>query len=163
MSTGDYIPVMGFGAGLGFSLNENINFILNGTYALATEKDDDSINKKKYEYKSYTGGIEYIPPLEIFESNKIYWKNSISAGASDFKLEGKTGGIVINDHQSGVIALFKTGMQYNFTQVLSPFFNIGYHKTFFNTAKTSMSIGGWEVDFGVRLYLFGNRDYESGY
>ena len=50
MSTGDFIPVTGFGYGIGFSLNDNVNFIMNGSYALATEKDDDPINKKKYKY-----------------------------------------------------------------------------------------------------------------
>ena len=29
--------------------------------------------------------------------------------------------------------------------------------------KPVLSIGGWQIDLGVRFYLFGNRDYETGY
>ncbi len=163
MYTGGFIPVYGFEGGAGFSLNENINFLLDGSYALSTENDNDKINKKKYVYKFYTGGIEYIPTLDIFEKNNIYWKNTLSVGASTVSRKGHTGGANAEDQHSGLFTMFKTGLQYNFTQVISPYFDLGYHKTFFNTAKTSLSIGGLEFDFGVRFYIFGNRDFESGY
>jgi len=163
MSTGDYIPVMGFGGGLGFSLNENISFIMDGSYSSAIENVDDAKNKKKYRYARYTGGLEYIPPLDLLDRYKIYWRTSLSVGGSDFEVRGETNGVNCDDNHSGVVTMFKTGLQYNFTQVISPFFNAGYHKTFFNTEKTSMSVNGFEIDLGIRFYLGGNRDYENGY
>ena len=96
-----------------------------------------------------------VVSAEIGQSGRV--------GGSDFEVIGETNGVNCDDDHSGVVTMFKTGLQYNFTQVISPFFNAGYHKTFFNTEKTSMSVNGFEIDLGVRFYLGGNRDYENGY
>jgi len=163
MSTGDYKPVMGFGGGIGLSLNENINFILGGGNTSMSEHTDDPANKINYEYHYITGGIEYIPTISFFEKYLVSWKSAIKAGWSEFKLNGKKTWFNIDDRESGLMTMFNTGLQYNFTQVISPYFDLGFQKTFFNTNKTSLKISGLEMDLGVRFYILGNRDYENGY
>jgi len=161
MSTGDFNPVTGFGLGIGLSIADDINFIVRGFMTQNTDNPSDPLIKKTYEYNAVTGGIEYIPPIVILEQYRIYWKNSINIGASMFSIDDKSGNIG-KKTENGLITSFTTGLQYNFTQVISPYFDLGYHKTFYQS-NSKLSISGWQIDLGVRFYVFGNRDYNAGY
>jgi len=160
ISTGDYDPVMGGGLGIGFGLTDDVSFIIRCSTASNTE-NEGAIDEVSYDYSTATGGIEYTPPIAVLENYRIYWKNSLSLGASMFEIDVKNA-MDDEDSESGFIASFRTGLQFNFTQTIAPYFDLGYHKSFFSS-NSDYSIGGWQADLGVRFYIFGNRDYETGY
>ena len=159
MATGELEPVTGWGAGIGFGLTEDVNFLLKCSISETTEHKGTPA-ELQYEYRYAAVGIEYIPPIVILEEYRIYWKNAINIGASEFNVsffDGKDDGVGL-----GVYTSFNTGLQYNLTQVIAPYFDLGYHKSFYDSTK-DVSITGYQVSLGVRFYLLGNRDYEAGY
>lgn len=159
-ATKHYPSLSGFGAGLGVGLTDNVNLI--ARFAQASE------SHKLYSYfdvntdcKFMTGGIEIIPSISSLDKIRTYWKSSLEFGRSEFNYENN---YPTNTHAEGrgYVVLFKTGLQYNFTQIVSPYFNIGYHKSSYPDS-TDIKISGWEADFGVRIYVFGIKDYDAGY
>lgn len=162
MATGEFKPVTGFELGLGFGLTDDVNFLIRGAVAENTE-NSGLINETRYEYSYATGGIEYIPPITLLEKYRIYWKNSINVGMSEASFEMTKVVPSLDDKETGVITLFRTGLQFNFTQVISPYFDLGYHKFFPIKAGSKLNIKGWQMDVGVRFYVFGSRDYDTGY
>lgn len=163
MSTGDFSSVIGYESGFGFDLNENLNLLFKSSRSYRTEHSTDPLNKIKYNYTFAALGVEYIPPLPVLDLYRVFWKSSLSLGGSQFEIKGNCNGVNCEDKQIGIYTAFRTGLQYNFTQIISPFFDLGYYNTFYNTAKTDLKISGWQFDFGVRFYLSGSRDYEVGY
>ena len=161
MATGEFKPVTGFTAGIGFGLTDDVNILIRSSFATNTE-NADLADEIKYEYSALaTCGIEYVPPVDFFEEYRILWKSSIHLGASEFRLEGES----IEDEDLGpsLLASFHTGLQYNFTQIISPYFDLGYHKSFYKSGSTDVSIKGWQVAVGIRFYIFGSRDFNNGY
>ena len=161
ISTGDYEPVTGFGLGLGFSVADDVNILVRCSTATKTEYKDTTY-ELKYDYSAATVGVEYIPAIDLLDYVRLQWKNSFNVGASLFEFDDKssTDG---KDSKIGTILSFKTGFQYNFTQTISPFIELGYQKTFFSSSSSEYSIRGWQASLGVRFYVTGSRDYETGY
>lgn len=160
-ATGDYEPVSGFGIGIGLSLTDDINFLIKGITGSNTENKDKT-DELSYDYNIVTGGIEYIPPIDILNRYRLYWKNSLNLGWAEFKSEMPE----VNDSDKsdmGFHLSFWTGLQFNFTQYIAPFIDLGYHKTFFSVSNSDLSISGWQAAFGVRFYIGGSRDYSTGY
>ena len=157
MTTGKYDPVTGFGGGIGVGLTDDINIIIRAFKADYTNADDTI----RTDYFAVTGGIEYIPPVAGLEQLRVYWKNSLNIGMADFMYEDDTDSTKKREGK-GIMVSFKTGLQYNFTQIVSPYFDFGFHKSFYSK-QDDISEAGWQIDLGVRFYAFGSRDYESGY
>lgn len=160
IATGDFDPVTGGGLGMGFSLTDDVNFIVRCSTASNTE-NEGAVDEFSYDYSSATGGIEYIPPIAVLEDYRIYWKNSLNFGASMFEVDQKNVPDGENS-ETGFIVSFKTGLQFNFTQTVAPYFDLGYHKSFYSSTA-DLSIAGWQADLGVRFFIFGSKDYETGY
>jgi len=159
IATGEFEPVIGWAGGIGFGITDDVNFLLRASLSEYTENKglDDEL---QYEYSYAAAGIEYIPPIAILEEYRVYWKNAINIGASDFEVsvpDGDSEGV-----GPGVYVSFNTGLQYNFTQLIAPYIDLGYHKSYYDTTK-DVSITGYQVALGVRFYLFGSRNYEAGY
>lgn len=161
IATGDYEPVTGLGLGLGFSLTDDVNLLFRSSMATKTEYKDTTY-ELKYNYSSATVGVEYIPVIDLFDYVRLQWKNSVNVGASLFEFDDKSS-TEGKDSKTGAFLSFKTGFQYNFTQVISPFIELGYQKTFFSSSSSEYSIRGWQASLGVRFYVTGSRDYETGY
>jgi hypothetical protein len=159
IATGESDPAVGFGLGIGFGLTDDVNFLIRCSAAEVTE-DKDTIKETNYSYSFATGGIEYIPSIAALDQYRISWKNSLSIGASMFEVDQRD----LNKEESemGVIASLKTGLQFNFTQTVAPYFDLGYHKSFYSSTS-DLSVTGWQVAFGVRFFIFGNKDYDTGY
>ena len=160
ISLGEFDPVSGGAAGLGFSFTDDLNFLIKFSTASNTEKEGE-IDELKIKYTSLTGGIEYIPPIAELEAYRIYWKNSLNVGASI--IEGEQPELDGGEHtEDGYILSFWTGLQFNLTQTISPYFSLGYQKSFYSSGA-DLSVKGWQAAFGVRFYICGSRDYEAGY
>ena len=160
-STGDFDPVSGFGGGIGFSLTDDVNFLVKcGTESNTENKN--TVNELTYDYNFFTGGLEYIPSIDILNRYRLYWKSSLNLGWAEFSSEMPE----VNDSDKSEVGFhvsFWTGLQFNFTQYIAPFIDLGYHKTFFTTSGSDLSITGWQAALGVRFYIGGNRDYSAGY
>lgn len=160
-ATGDFDPVSGYGGGLGFSLTDDVNFLIKGGVESNTEKKD-TINELTYDYNFVTGGLEYVPSIDLLNRYRLYWKSSLNFGWAMFKSEMPE----VDDSDKsdmGFHVSFWTGLQFNFTQYIAPFIDLGYHKTFFTAGSSDLSITGWQAAFGVRFYIGGSRDYYAGY
>jgi len=160
MSTTKYQPVTGFAAGIGFSLADDVNFLFRCAMAENTEHANLP-EEIRYNYSAAAAGIEYIPPIGLLENYRLYWKNAVCVGVSEFEIKGNGSTTKDKTAGPGPIVSFQTGLQYNFTQVLSPYFDLGYHKSIY--ASTDPSIHGWQVAVGIRFYIAGSRDYDAGY
>ncbi|HNX25011.1 MAG TPA: hypothetical protein PKG60_13270 [Spirochaetota bacterium] len=160
ITTGDFEPVTGFGLGIGFDLTDDVNFLIRCSTATNTE-NKGAIDEMRYDYSTVTGGIEYIPSIPALDNYRIHWKNSLNLGASMFELdvENATDG---KDSETGFIASFCTGLQFDFTQTVAPFFDLGYHKSFYSSTS-DLSINGWQAALGVRFFICGSRNYDAGY
>ena len=160
-ATGDYEYVSGGAFGLGFSLTDDINFLVKASIETNTE-NKGALDELKYELARATGGIEYIPSFDILDEYRVYWRTSLNLGAAEF--ESDMPEIKDSDETDiGVHLSFWTGLQFNFTQNIAPFFDIGYHKTFFTLGDSDLAISGWQMAFGVRFYIGGSRDYNTGF
>jgi hypothetical protein len=159
IATGELDPVTGWAAGIGFGLTDDVNFLVRASISETTE-NKDLATEMNYEYAYAAAGIEYIPPIPIFEKYRVYWKNAVNIGASMFEVSSKDG--EDDGVGPGVYTSFHTGLQYNFTQIIAPYIDLGYHKSFYDSSK-DVSIKGYQVALGVRFYIFGNRDYEQGF
>lgn len=160
MSTGEFKPVMGFGAGLGIGITDDINVIAR-FYQTENTEHANLTNETNYEIMAFTAGVEYIPPISFLEEYRIFWKNSISLGRTDLSYEKKDAPLKDLD-TVGIIACFRTGLQYNLTQRISPFFDIGYYKSYF-ADYSDLKLTGWQTTVGVRVHIFGIKDYDDGY
>jgi len=170
ISTGEYNPVLGGGLGIGFSIADDVNLLMKG-FVAQNKENVDLPDQLTYNYSAMTTGIEYIPPIIELDDYRLLWKNSICLGASwiDVEMRIPTGLVFPNPEyitadvkETGFITTFKTGLQYSFTQTIAPYFDLGYHKTFYSPI-VEIAISGWQIDVGVRLYMGGIRDYDSGY
>jgi len=161
IATGELEPVTGGALGIGFSITDDLNFLIKSAYASNTEKKgkDDEF---KYNYSYVTGGIEYIPPVAVLEEYRIYWKNSLNIGPSTIEGEYPKAEDSEKKSEDGYICSFWTGLQFNLTQYIAPYFDLGYHKSFF-ASDVDVSIKGWQVAAGIRFYIGGSRDYDANY
>lgn len=160
MATGDFKPVTGYGLAVGFGITNDVNFLIRGSMAETTE-NVNLFNETRYSYSFVTGGLEYIPPIPVLEKYRIFWKNSVNIGASEFRYE-QDNSMMGENKETGLYTSFKTGIQYNFTQIIAPYFDLGYHKSFYSDNE-DLSIGGWQMALGIRIYIGGSRDYDNGY
>lgn len=162
-STGDYNSVKGFGLGMGFDLTSDLNFLLRVDTAEATENKSKA-NEINYSLDSYTAGIEFIPQIAAIEKYRLCWKNSINVGVSKFDYRQKNSGSSDTTFDDmGTFVSLKTGIQFNFTQYIAPYFDLGFHKTYSWSTSPDATIQGWQADLGVRFYFGGSRDYITGY
>ncbi len=160
-ATGDYEAVSGGALGFGFSLTDDINFLVKA--AMETNKENKGkTNELDYEYDRITGGIEYIPSIDFLDQYRFFWRTSINLGAAMFESEMPE----VDDSDKsdmGFHLSIWTGLQFNFTQNIAPFFDVGYHKTYFTMGSGDLSISGWQLALGVRFYIGGSRDYNTGF
>ncbi len=159
IATGELDPVIGFGGGVGFGLSDDVNLLFRCSLSTNTE-NAGLINEIRYEYSFAAIGIEFIPKIALLEQYRLYWKNSVNVGASEFEVDSDFG-----DKQKfgpGIFTSFHTGLQFNYTQIVAPYFDLGYHKSFYDSTE-NISIKGFYAAVGVRFYVFGNKDQNAEY
>ncbi|HPR38109.1 MAG TPA: hypothetical protein PLT13_10985 [Spirochaetota bacterium] len=161
VDAGDLENQIGFGLGLGFDINSDLNFILRTAMTSVTE-DKDKTTETEYDHFTALAGIEYVPQIPALRNFKMSWKNSFLIGMSnsEVSVENVQDGEVSD---MGVACAFWTGLQYDLTQVISPFIDLGYHSSFYQNKMEDASVRGYQVAFGIRFYLTGSRDYTGDY
>jgi len=161
VDAGDMENQIGFGLGLGFDINSDLNFIFRTAMTSVTE-DKDKTTETDYEHFTALAGIEYVPHIPSLRNLRMSWKNSFLVGMSNSEasMEQVQDGDVSD---MGVACSFWTGLQFDMTQVISPFIDLGYHSSFYQNKLEDASIRGYQVAFGIRFYLTGSRDYAGDY
>ncbi|HOK03080.1 MAG TPA: hypothetical protein PKX79_11355 [Spirochaetota bacterium] len=159
VNAGDLKNETGFGGALGFDITPSIAFVYR---ALMTSYTEDQNKPTETEYSFFTNlfGIEFVPNLPQLESLQLRWRTSLLIGPAIGEVAPKSGD---SASDMGLDIALWTGLQYDLTQHISPFFEIGYHKASYENDFEKASIGGYQIALGVRFYIFGSRDYTSEY
>lgn len=161
VDAGDMENQLGYGLGFGIDINSDLNFIVRSALTSAI-KDKDKTTETDYEHFTALAGLEYIPQIPALRSLRLSWKNSFLLGMSNSEVSVEN---VQNGEVSdmGVACAFWTGLQYDLTQVISPFIDLGYHSSFYQNKLEDASVNGYQIAFGIRFYLTGSRDYTGDY
>jgi len=161
IDAGDLETQYGFGGGLGFNITSDLNLLFRSTLTSVTE-NQDKIDETEYEHFTALAGVEYTPKIPILSRYRLNWRSSILAGFSnsEVSIENVEDG---DASDSGFACSFWTGIQYDLTQVISPFLDLGYHSSFYINDFDDASVNGYQIALGIRFYLTGSRDYTSDY
>jgi len=148
----------GLGIGLGYGLNDELDLYFRSTYTEATE-NANLINEISYEHITAMAGIAFTPRFPVLERFRLNWKNTF--------LVGYTMSEVISDFgdgsDSGLALAFWTGLKYDATQMISPFFDVGYHRSFYQNKMKDISVKGLQFAIGARFYFGNTKKYSTGY
>ncbi len=160
VNAGDLENQTGGGLGVGFDINPNLNFLFRTVYTTAT-KDKNTVSEATYDHVSALAGVEYDPRFQALGNYRLRWKTSILVGMSNSEVDVKAATETVSD--MGLACAFWTGLQYDLTQVISPFIDLGYHTSFYNDKLKDASVRGYQIAAGIRFYINGSRDYTGDY
>lgn len=156
--TGDLKNQLGPGLDLAVDVNRNFNIFYRGGYNFKTVNPNKP-DEVKYEYVINLLGVQYMYGIKDLPA---YWTVSGAMGMSMANVREKSTGKDMGD-KGYCIALW-TGVLYHATQKISPFLEVGYHKSFFEGDFKKYSIGGFQVLLGIRYAAWGkNKTIESEY
>ncbi len=177
----------GGGGAISVSIGYNLNVIYRGMYSMAEKNSDMGyfVMKKAYNHMMQLAGVEYVFPID---AARLGWRSSIQVGYSSTQLDTKS--ISVSDKRTmllyidpnmrpayatmmsvsktslkdnGFSLAFWTGLQWQAKQWLAPFFDIGFHKSFYSNSLKSYEIHGLSVMFGIRFTLGHSRNIKSDY
>ena len=150
----------GFGIGLGYGLNDEIDLYFRSMRTEATE-NANLFNEIKYEHVTAAAGVVFAPVLPVLERFRISWRNTFLVGYSMSDVYSEEFDNDTSDQ--GLSASLWTGIQFDATQMISPFFEMGYHKSFYENKMEDLSVQGLQFALGVRFYLTNTKKYSQGY
>lgn len=150
-----------FGGGIGllFSVHRDINVFLKGIFntRIRNYGEDDEVS---YNHIMNLAGLEYRYNIS---NMPLYWKSSIGIGIGNTQIDYKNYNS-LDQNDNGFSAAAWTGLEYIFTQHLSSFIDVGFHKSFYTEKLKDSDIMGLQVLLGLRVTIFGkNRSIFSDY
>ncbi len=177
----------GGGGAISVSVANNINVIYRGMYSTAEKNSNMGyfVMKKGYNHMMQLAGVEYIFPIDVA---RLGWRSSVQVGYSSTQLD--TSSISVSDNRmmilnvdptmrpmlltmmglkktslkdNGFSLAFWTGLQWQAKQWLAPFFDIGFHKSFYSNSLKTYEIHGLSILFGIRFTLGHSRNIKSDY
>jgi hypothetical protein len=160
VDTDDLESQTGFGLGLGYGLNETIDLYFRSTITESTE-NTNLATEINYEHTTVMAGVVFTPVLPVLERFRLSWKNTFLVGYSMSDVEFNETNNEVDD--SGIAASFWTGLQFDATQMISPFFEMGYHKSFYENKMEDISVKGFQFALGARFFLANTKKYSEGY
>jgi hypothetical protein len=161
----------GGGGGLLYQLSDDFNFFFKNIFN-KRKIAIDTLDGRKYDEYSYNMtlcGLQYL-----FNINKLplFWTGSLGIGAGSVNIKNNYGWntstsrreYLTDKSDTGLCMGIWTGAMYVFTQSISAYMDIGFHKTYlFNDLKDE-KIMGFQVILGVRFTLWGvNKSIYSEY
>jgi hypothetical protein len=166
--TSDLKNEYGGGGSLLYQISDDFNLFIRNIFNQRKIEDKTALGESyysKYKYFMSLAGVEYL-----YNINKLplFWKNSLGLGAgsatiqTDFNSWSRKYQNDISD--TGLCIAVWTGAMYVFTQSISAYMDIGYHKTYFFDKLKDEKIMGLQVILGVRFTLWGvNKSIYSEY
>lgn len=159
VGTGDAKNQLGLATGLGYNLNPNINLLFRFNYSFVTKDSNDPVLETEYTHNIFAGGVEY--QTKISPKYHLDFIGGLLVGFSQTKISPKSAS---EQDDSGLSLQPYVGVVYDVTQRISPFVELGYHKSFYSSKLKDSSIGGVTAYVGVRFSIYGiNRDLSSDY
>ncbi len=166
--TTDLKNEFGGGGALLYQVSDDFNFFIKNIFnkrKIEAKTATDEKYYQKYSYYMSTAGIEYLYNIKKIP---LFWKNALGIGAGtasikkDFdKVSSK---YLTTKDDTGLCTAVWTGMMYVFTQSISVFVDVGYHKTFYFDELKNAKIMGVQVLVGARLTVWGqNKSIYSEY
>ena len=165
---GDASTQYGGGLGLAGDITTDLKLIYRFSYTAITKSPLDkppsgSMPFKKETYNSLSNriGVEYLYPV----MPRLGWRNSAMIGVNSMDYSFYPVASSIKDKKSDTGPVFEifTGIQYNLSQHIMPFIDLGYHYTYMANEMTNMTITGFTVLMGVRVSIFGNTSIGENY
>jgi hypothetical protein len=164
--TGDLKTQYGGGGGVSYDIHRDFNIFVNLLYSEIT-KGANTLNKNIYSYFMALAGIQYLYQISDLP---LYWTTSAGVGVSKGDLTTpiqKPTDPTQNENKkfsdSGICIAFRTGFLVHATQYLSPFFEAGYHKSFYGSAFKNENVGGLQVLVGLRYTIGTNKPLYGDY
>ena len=156
--TNDASDQFGGGVALGIDITRDVNFFLKGIYTTRT-LHVNSNNEETYTYLMGLLGIQYSYQIMRLP---VFWISSVGVGRSLIEAEYKSTDSDVSDF--GTALALWTGILFHWTQRVSPYFEVGYHQSFYQGDYSDKDIAGMQVLLGVRFTFFGiNRSIFDDY
>ncbi len=158
----------GGGGSLLYQVDDSFNIFVKNIYTfrkIAARTDIGESYFKKYDYFLSTAGVEYL-----FNINKwpLFWKNAAGIGIGKASIRKNYDSIkrkyLVDEDDTGLALAVWTGLLYVFTQNISAYADVGFHKTYFSDELKNNDIMGFQALVGVRITVWGmNRSIYSEY
>ncbi len=158
----------GGGGSLLYQVSDDFNFFIKNIFNQRKIENETVTGESyydKYRYFMHLAGLEYL-----YNINKLplFWKSSLGIGAGSATIQTDFNSIsrkyLVDKDDTGLCIAFWTGAMYVFTQSISVYMDIGFHKTFFFDELKDESIIGFQAILGVRFTLWGiNKSIYSEY
>ena len=152
---GDAKTQYGLGMSAGYNIHRDIILSFKFYMSEVTENANEA-NETKYSYDSWGLGIEYGMPINQVRST---WRNSLVISMSSTRAEEYG----YDSSDDGVSFLLTTGIQFNATQHIAPFVDIGYHYSYHTGNLEDENISGVRINVGIRFAWFDTKNIDSDY
>ncbi len=155
---GDADKMSGFGFGLGLDMMPEVTFFIKSKYGVFSDYGGDIKNtnltvlgivEKNYQIKNYP----------------VFGTIALGIGYSETNISRKYDTLPdVDASDRGVGYGGWLGIRYHLSQFVSPYFNIGYQKSYYQGDLENADIGGKQFNLGVTFTFRGkNRDLYSDY
>jgi len=162
INAGDAKNQIGFGSNFGIDVADGFKIVYQSMYSLMKVKEEIASIPvtKDYSHMTQLLGIEYIPPIPFLSKMRLKWKNSLLTGYSSTKVKIDDSG---EAKDSGISALFLTGIEFDVSQHISPFIQAGWQHSFYFQDFKDSKIYGIQVIAGIKFSIFRQKELGEFY
>ncbi len=153
--TGDAETQYGFGGLLGLDFSRDISFVAKSLFTEKSKKVDENITNR-YIHNMFIGGLGYGYRIPAY---RLVWRSSMLLGYSSTEIEVEG----YNQNDDGFCFEIATGIQWNATQHISPFIDVGYHQSYYVNELKDASIRGFQTMLGIRIHVFRVKTVDEDY
>jgi long-subunit fatty acid transport protein len=152
--------------GFGYNLVDKFNIVYHGAFAFA-KTDPGETTEFSAQYISQGLGLEYVWYLW----KRLGWRSSLLIGVVMLDIS-EPNLTVLEDYNSlGVGMGLNTGVQWDVTQHVTPFFDVGFHYDYMfskreytaTTALQQVNVYGITLQLGIRFVFGRNKSIDSEY
>ncbi|MBP8082228.1 MAG: hypothetical protein KAZ87_03385 [Spirochaetes bacterium] len=165
ISTGDSLSPFMLGASIETDLMKNLS--LGYRFGKASEtKNADTINEEKIDFMI---NMFYVQYRHQIKNLPLYGFGEFGAGYSNAKVTDRWSSMDTASYEKkdrGPILSLRAGTVYDFSQNISLFAGLGWHKSLYSGSldAAGKSISGYQLFIGVKFNIFGsNNEMESRY
>ncbi len=162
--TNDAKNEFGGGGALLYQVTDDFNLFVKNIYNKRKIQDETAIGEKYYNEYSYNMAVAGVEYLYNINKMPLFWKNAVGIGAGKVDIKEGYSWFKKEDSENGLCFALWTGVMYVFTQSISAYMDIGFHKTYFFNEFKDAKIMGFQVLVGVRFTAWGvNKSIFSEY
>lgn len=157
---GDLDNQIGGGGSIATDVHQNVIVFCKGVYN-SIIKNSNKPDEEQYSYKMALFGFQYLQQLA---ESPVYWTNALGVGLGQGSADVSENFVSTTTSDRGICFAYWTGLLLEATQYISPYIEVGYHKTMFYSDYENYNVSGFQCMVGVRITLFGkNRSIDARY